>query len=412
MASFTNHRFAGYGILKSNFYIGGPSLKIMHRYTREEMEFSERLDCEWIALPLGRDQPFIKCDDIKNQGYDIDMIRGQCVKLIDQGTFEALKLKLDNSGAIRGFPTLENNKLYINSSTNDIQRDEQQHWLWVTRPEYYLDENGKDREDLDPGWYDPDSWWTCHKDTKEGDLAFLWRAKLKRDIGYLIRAESDAYRFHDADDKSNKGWIYRCNFRVLYKFRNTITAKELRNDSFFYDWSPLKINFQGSVFRIKEPYWDRINQIALAKNPDYDEVVSPESVIEAIVDEDLNSLDIEEGREERYNEGGKLKRYVNYYERNRGLNIAARRIHGTKCMVCGFDFGKQYGERGSGYIEVHHLHPVSSLKEKTEVDPKTEMAVVCSNCHRMIHRKKDNVLSLKELKILLEMQYSQDRPNR
>ena len=30
-----------------------------------------------------------------------------------------------------------------------IERD-RQYWLWVTRPDYYLDEDGSDREDLDP----------------------------------------------------------------------------------------------------------------------------------------------------------------------------------------------------------------------------------------------------------------------
>lgn len=47
-----------------------------------------------------------------------------------------------------------------------------QSWLWVTRPEYYLDEKGQESEDL--GGDDESGWRTCHKDTKKGDLAFLW----------------------------------------------------------------------------------------------------------------------------------------------------------------------------------------------------------------------------------------------
>jgi predicted HNH restriction endonuclease len=119
--------------------------------------------------------------------------------------------------------------------------------------------------------------------------------------------------------------------------------------------------------------------------------------LEHIVEEDLDSL----SAEEEYSEGEKSKRFVNYYERNRRLNIAARGIHGTKCMVCGFDFEQRYGERGSGYIEVHHLNPISSFTEETKVNPKTEMAVVCSNCHRMIHRKKDEVLSMDQIKEII-----------
>jgi len=155
-----------------------------------------------------------------------------------------------------------------------LEPNERQYWLWVTRPEYYLDDNGKDRADLDPNSeFDSEGWWPCHKETKKGDLVFLWRAKLKRDIGYLIQAEGAAYRFPN-DEDSNNGWKYRCNYRVLYKFENPITTKDLRDDSYFNDWSPLKINFQGSVFLIKERYWNRLNQIAIRKNPDYNEIIN------------------------------------------------------------------------------------------------------------------------------------------
>lgn len=29
-----------------------------------------------------------------------------------------------------------------------MENSDRQHWLWITRPEYYLDENGLDRGDL------------------------------------------------------------------------------------------------------------------------------------------------------------------------------------------------------------------------------------------------------------------------
>jgi len=251
------------------------------------------------------------------------------------------------------------------------------YWLWVTRPEYY------DSVGSFGGW-------SCHKDTKQGDFAFLWRAKGKSDIGHLLQAESDA-----APDEE---WGHSCDYKTLYVFKNPVNIKDLRADSYFNDWSPLKRNLQGKVFEIQENYWKRLNQIAIIKNPDYKDIIKPSRSLEQIVEDDLNSI----SDEEEYSEGKKSKRFVNYYERNRRLNIAARRIHGTKCMVCGFDFEQIYGERGSGYIEVHHLNPVSSLEKETSVDPKTEMAVVCSNCHRMLHRKKDEVLSLEELKKIIQ----------
>lgn len=57
------------------------------------------------------------------------------------------------------------------------------------------------------------------------------------------------------------------------------------------------------------------------------------------------------------------------------------------CEACGFDFQRVYGERGLGFIECHHIRPVSELKpgDRTKL---SDLALVCSNCHRMIHRKR------------------------
>lgn len=63
-------------------------------------------------------------------------------------------------------------------------------------------------------------------------------------------------------------------------------------------------------------------------------------------------------------------------------------------MACGFDFQEIYGERGKNYIEIHHVVSLVSLDDEVNVDPEKELVVVCSNCHRMIHRKRYDVLSL------------------
>jgi len=54
------------------------------------------------------------------------------------------------------------------------------------------------------------------------------------------------------------------------------------------------------------------------------------------------------------------------------------------CEVCGFDFAAVYGERGRGYIEVHHVLPLHvSGATQTRLQ---DLALLCANCHRMIHR--------------------------
>src|SRR5205809_6954759 len=83
------------------------------------------------------------------------------------------------------------------------------YWLWVTRPLYYLEENGTDRKSLDPSnRLAGGGWWTCHKDTRRGDLAFLWRTSPRRDIGYLIQAATDAYSISDDEYARGQGWQY------------------------------------------------------------------------------------------------------------------------------------------------------------------------------------------------------------
>jgi 5-methylcytosine-specific restriction protein A len=70
------------------------------------------------------------------------------------------------------------------------------------------------------------------------------------------------------------------------------------------------------------------------------------------------------------------------------------------CEVCGFSFLDAYGELGEGFIEAHHKNPMS-LQEgeiKTTLD---DIALVCSNCHRMLH-KGNPVLSVEELKERME----------
>lgn len=44
-----------------------------------------------------------------------------------------------------------------------------------------------------------------------------------------------------------------------------------------------------------------------------------------------------------------------------------------------------YGELGTGYIEAHHKVPVA-LIEEGETTKLSDLAALCANCHRMIHR--------------------------
>lgn len=68
-----------------------------------------------------------------------------------------------------------------------------------------------------------------------------------------------------------------------------------------------------------------------------------------------------------------------------------------QCEVCGFDFKRTYGIE---FCEVHHCQPlgISSGLVETKLE---DLAIVCSNCHRVIHRGSP-FFTIAELRALLE----------
>lgn len=72
-----------------------------------------------------------------------------------------------------------------------------------------------------------------------------------------------------------------------------------------------------------------------------------------------------------------------------------------KCEVCNFDFKLTYGKLGEGFIECHHTIPIAEPgnRENTKLE---DLALVCSNCHRMIHSNKE-ALSIKQLQDIINV---------
>ena len=79
-------------------------------------------------------------------------------------------------------------------------------------------------------------------------------------------------------------------------------------------------------------------------------------------------------------------------ERNAALAKRVKQLHGYECEACGFRFERFYaGIENNQYIEAHHLQPLSALGTQKPVrrDPRRDFAVLCANCHRMVHRTKN-----------------------
>ncbi|MEZ4801682.1 MAG: HNH endonuclease [Gelidibacter sp.] len=106
-------------------------------------------------------------------------------------------------------------------------------------------------------------------------------------------------------------------------------------------------------------------------------------------------------------EGKVIYKLHKYYERDTKINRKKKdrylKTYGKlDCETCTFDFYEAYGDLGKGYIECHHISPLSELGGETTTTL-DDLALVCSNCHRMLHRRIDS-LSIEGLRRIVEAQ--------
>lgn len=117
-----------------------------------------------------------------------------------------------------------------------------------------------------------------------------------------------------------------------------------------------------------------------------------------------NSL-IDYADDGEFPEGKEIEKKHKTRERNQALVKKAKDLFKKKhgrlfCEICQFDFSRRYGLIGRAFIEAHHTVPISKLREETKTKV-NDIALVCSNCHRMLHRKRP-WLEMKQLKNLIE----------
>ena len=109
--------------------------------------------------------------------------------------------------------------------------------------------------------------------------------------------------------------------------------------------------------------------------------------------------------EEDAEEGRLLSRVHRFRERDpsivgRKKRRALQQEESLTCEGCNFDFERVYGDRGCGFIECHHTRPLSELSPEGETTKLSDLSLVCSNCHRMIHKSKP-WLSISQLQSLV-----------
>jgi 5-methylcytosine-specific restriction protein A len=93
-----------------------------------------------------------------------------------------------------------------------------------------------------------------------------------------------------------------------------------------------------------------------------------------------------------------------FRKRCAALIAEKKRLSDYRCEVCGMSFHERYGDRGKGYIIVHHQNPIA-MREKPSKTTLDDLNLVCYNCHAMLHH--GNLLTVKQLRSIISRAQAQ-----
>ncbi|HKN05019.1 MAG TPA: HNH endonuclease [Buttiauxella sp.] len=231
-------------------------------------------------------------------------------------------------------------------------------------------------------WGVPKGAATIIKKLQPGDFVMLVKTRA-RDGDIPILCKIKFILNETAPELSQSLWG-NDRFPLIFLFETEVisyTWKELVNDLGYNN----KFRPNGNIYRITE---DRLK----VHN-------GPEGYLKKIrkpsLKDDLNY-------EAPFIEGLRHRKEVSFFSRNPRLVSLAKEAHGYRCHICGFDFEECYGDIGKDFIECHHLNPLSEGNSKEVVETYLkDVITVCSNCHRMIH-KRNPAFSIDELKEIIK----------
>jgi 5-methylcytosine-specific restriction protein A len=102
-----------------------------------------------------------------------------------------------------------------------------------------------------------------------------------------------------------------------------------------------------------------------------------DSVASPKIDVDIHNFVASEGHQ----------RLVLHLQRERNQTIVRnkkKRAASLDCEACGFSFDRAYGSAAGDYCEVHHLLLLSEVEDTTRTRVE-DLAILCANCHRVVH---------------------------
>lgn len=216
------------------------------------------------------------------------------------------------------------------------------------------------------------------------------------DYGYPMHAEAIVEQIFDRNLKTTDGETPTQTLRTEI-YRSCVGHEHVKDhigtNIFFEDENG---NF-GLCSWSENSILQSLDNNAALRNSTKTQDYKPESEDEKILQE--------ENDEDVFVEGRELYALHKVKERNQTLINSVKEkkyIQNPElpCEICGFSFKTAYGALGLGFIEAHHTKPLSELDGEAVTNPE-DIILICSNCHKMIHRKRP-WLSIEEIQNLLK----------
>jgi 5-methylcytosine-specific restriction enzyme A len=109
-----------------------------------------------------------------------------------------------------------------------------------------------------------------------------------------------------------------------------------------------------------------------------------------------------EGQGAQLEEERRLRWHKRYEGRSTRAAKEAKREQGYQCRGCDRDYFAMYGEIGKRCVDAHHKVPFAELGEGQRLlNPRRDFAILCAPCHRIVHSRRDEPLTIAELRAIV-----------
>ncbi len=215
------------------------------------------------------------------------------------------------------------------------------------------------------------------RNLSKGDRVFFWASTP------ALRIVGLGTISNPRESKDRDGYTYY-RVRYLTKLINgTPDISKLRRIPILHTASFLKAGPATCIFPISEPQGRLLFNILVGVSSEvaqiWPDLIAPHPLNEILPPPDID-FSASEG----------TPRLVQHLRRERNPTLVKKKKSSVlnskgrlQCECCGFDFATFYGALGDKFCEVHHKKPLANGNGHTRL---ADLAIVCSNCHRVIHR--------------------------